>query len=120
MTSHTCTFASSLAEAIYRPSGDQASASTLSVCPLKLACSAEFFPVAASHTCIDSDNKPLVEAINLLSGDQAIAGACKDCPRYVSMFFPVMASQICTVSSRLLEAIRCPSGDHARENILSE
>lgn len=62
---HTCTV-SSLAEAIYCPSYDQATVRTHLVCPVYVVI---LFPEAASHICTVLSSPP--EAIYLLSGDQA-------------------------------------------------
>ena len=69
-------------------------------------------------------NKQAVRMLRLLgkglSGDHARACGWSELPQCVETVVPVRASQIWIVSSRLLEAMYLPSGDHASMCILSE
>src|SRR6266852_3924371 len=109
----TCTVPSSLAEAIWVPSGDHAMDTTRgwsrsdhpsSACAIWTFCH-------EGLSQISTNPRTVATAQRFPSGDQATTDTASVCKNDGQSLCPVAAFQTCTVRSSLAEAISVPSGD---------
>src|SRR2546430_1090043 len=92
------------------PSGDQATARTLSVCPPKVK-RGFLVPISQTWTVWSS----LAEARRLLSGGQATALTLSEWRRYLGVVFPLVGAQgrtgVSGLAAAVCERLRGPAAD---------